>query len=47
MKKFEELMLIGSGKGVTPVKYIKEMNWKSKNNFGYKKINEYLNFKSL
>ena len=47
LKKFEEIMLIGSGKGVTPVKYIKEINWKSKNNFGYKKINKYLNFKSL
>ena len=47
LKKFDEIMLIGSGKGVTPVKYIKEMNWKSKNNFGYKKINKYLNFKSL
>ena len=47
LKKFEEIMLIGSGKGMTPVKYIKEMNWKSKNNFGYKKINKYLNFKSL
>ena len=47
LKKFEEIMLIGSGKGVTPVKYIKEMNWKSKSNFGYKKINKYLNFKSL
>mgnify|MGYP005729066137 FL=1 len=47
LKKFEEIMLIGSGKGVTPVKYIKEIDWKSKNNFGYKKINKYLNFKSL
>ena len=45
LKKFDEIMLIGSGKGVTPVKYIKEMNWKSENNFGYKKIGKYLNFK--
>jgi len=36
LKKFDEIMLIGSGKGVTSVKYIKQMNWKSKNNFGYK-----------
>ena len=43
-KKFDEIMLIGSGKGVTPVKYIKQMNWKSKNNFGYKRIIKYLNF---
>ena len=47
LKKFDEIMLIGSGKGVTSVKYIKKMNWKSKNNFGYKKVNKYLNFKSL
>ena len=47
LKKFDEIMLIGSGKGVTPVKYIKQMNWKSKNNFGYKKVNKYLNFQSL
>ena len=47
LKKFDEIMLIGSGKGVTSVKYIKQMNWKSKNNFGYKKVNKYLNFQSL
>ena len=44
LKKFYEIMLIGSGKGVTPVKYIKQMNWKSKNNFGYQKVNKHLNF---
>ena len=44
LKKFDEIMLIGSGKGVTSVKYIKQMNWKSKNNFGYKKVNKYLSF---
>ena len=44
LKKFDEIMLIGSGKGVTPVKYIKQMNWKSKNNFGYQKVNKHLNF---
>ena len=44
LKKFDEIMLIGSGKGVTSVKYIKQMNWKNKNNFGYKKVNKYLNF---
>ena len=44
LNKFDEIMLIGSGKGVTSVKYIKQMNWKSKNNFGYKKVNKYLNF---
>ena len=45
LKKFDEIMLIGSGKGVTPVKYIKQMNWKSKNNFGYQKVSKHLNFK--
>ena len=44
LKKFDEIMLIGSGKGVTSVKYIKQINWRSKNNFGYKKVNKYLNF---
>ena len=44
LKKFDEIMLLGSGKGVTSVKYIKQMNWKSKNNFGYKKVNKHLNF---
>ncbi len=44
LKKFDEIMLIGSGKGVTPVKYIKQINWKSKNNFGYQKVNKHLNF---
>ena len=44
LKKFDEIMLIGSGKGVTSVKYIKHMNWKSKNNFGYQKANKHLNF---
>ena len=44
LKKFDEIMLIGSGKGVTPIKYIKQMNWKSKNNFGYQKVSKHLNF---
>jgi len=44
LKKFDEIMLIGSGKGVTSVKYVKQMNWKSKNNFGYQKVNKHLNF---
>ena len=46
LKKFDEIMLIGSGKGVTPIKYVKKVNWKSKNNFGYKKVNKHLNFLS-
>ena len=44
LKKFDEIMLIGSGKGVTSVKYIKQIHWKSKNNFGYQKVSKHLNF---
>ena len=42
--KFEEILLIGSGKGVTPVKFIKQYKWKNKSVAGYKKINKYLIF---
>ena len=37
-------LLIGSGKGVTPVKFIKQYKWKNKSVAGYKKINKYLKF---
>ena len=39
--KFDEILLIGSGKGVTPVKFIKHYNWKNKSVTGYKKINKF------
>ena len=39
--KFDEILLIGSGKGVTPVKFIKYYNWKNKSVTGYKKINKF------
>ena len=42
--KFDEILLIGSGKGVTPVKFIKQYKWKNKSVAGYKKINKYLKF---
>ena len=42
--KFDEILLIGSGKGVTPVKLIKQYKWKNKSVAGYKKINKYLKF---
>ena len=42
--KFHEILLIGSGKGVTPVKFIKQYKWKNKSVAGYKKINKYLKF---
>ena len=41
---FDEILLIGSGKGVTPVKFIKQYKWKNKSVAGYKKINKYLKF---
>ncbi len=31
LKEYDEIILIGSGKGVTSVKTIKEINWKRKN----------------
>ena len=39
--KFDEILLIGSGKGVTPVKFIKQYKWKNKSLTGFKKINKY------
>ena len=39
--KFDEILLIGSGKGVTPVKFIKHYNWKNKSVTGYKKIKKF------
>ena len=42
--KFDEILLIGSGKGVTSVKLIKQYKWKNKSVAGYKKINKYLKF---
>ncbi len=39
--QFDEILLIGSGKGVAPVKFIKQYNWKNKSVTGFKKINKY------
>ena len=39
--KFDEILLIGSGKGVTPVKFVKQYKWKNKSVSGYKKIKKY------
>ena len=36
LKKFDEILLIGSGKGVTSVNTIKQINWKRKNLKYYK-----------
>ena len=38
LNKFDEIILIGSGKGVTSVNYISEINWKRKNNTIFKKL---------
>ena len=42
--KFDEILLIGSGKGVTSVKFIKKYKWKYKSMAGFKNINKYLKF---
>ena len=38
LNKFEEIILIGSGKGVTSVKNINEIKWKRKDNTIFKKL---------
>jgi len=40
---FEEILLIGSGKGITSVYKIDELNWKRKKNISYNKINKIYN----
>ncbi len=39
--KFDEILLIGSGKGVTPVKFIKQYKWKNRSMTGFKRIKKY------
>ena len=41
LNDFEEIILIGSGKGVTSVKSIKEINWKRKSLSKFKEFSEY------
>ena len=43
LNKFDEIILVGSGKGVTQVKYIKEVGWKRKKNIIYKKLSFFYN----
>ena len=38
IKNYDEILLIGSGKGVTSVKTIKQLGWKRKN------LNQFRNF---
>ena len=41
LKNYDEILLIGSGKGVTSVKAIKEINWKRKNLNKFKILSKY------
>tara|TARA_B100000214_G_C23943528_1_gene616887 strand:- start:894 stop:1670 length:777 start_codon:yes stop_codon:yes gene_type:complete len=41
LKKYDEIILIGSGKGVTSVKTIKQIGWKRKNLIQYKIFSKY------
>ena len=43
LKKFDEILLIGSGKGVTSVKTIRQINWKRKKLKQYKVFSKYYN----
>ena len=41
INQFDEILLIGSGKGVTPVRFINKYKWKNKDMIGFKKVNQY------
>ena len=41
IKNYDEILLVGSGKGVTSVKKINEINWKRKNLKKYKLLKRY------
>ena len=41
LKKYNEILLIGSGKGVASVKEIKKIGWKRKNLSQYKIFSKY------
>ena len=43
LNNFEEILLIGSGKGVTSVKNIKQLGWKRKKLDQYKIFSKYYN----
>jgi len=46
LKDFEEIILLGTGKGVVSLSEIKDLNWKRKQNIYYKKLLNFYN-KSL
>ena len=41
--EFEEILLIGSGKGIASVSKIDEVNWKRKKTVCYRKLNKIYN----
>ena len=41
LKKYDEIILIGSGKGVTSIKTINQIGWKRKNLNQFKKFSKY------
>ena len=43
LNNYQEVLLVGSGKGVTPVDSIEELNWKKKSTFYSRKINKIYN----
>ena len=43
LKNFDEILLVGSGKGVASVKTIKQIGWKRKNLKQFKVLSKYYN----
>ena len=43
IKEYEEIILVGSGKGVTSVSKIEELNWKRRKKVCYEKLNKIYN----
>ena len=41
LKKYDEIILLGSGKGIATVKTIKQIDWKRKNLNQFKKLSKY------
>jgi len=41
LKNYDEILLIGSGKGITSVKTIKEINWRRKNLYKFEVFSKY------
>ena len=43
LNDYQEVLLVGSGKGITPVDSIEELKWKSKSTIYSRKINKIYN----